>query len=96
MSRQDTIHIIQNYFKDTAVFRAYLFGSFARSEKTNNDIDILIEIGKNESVSLLDLANFKIDLEDKLNKTIDIVPERALNERIKPIIEKDKILIYER
>ena len=96
MSRLDTINIIQNYFKDTPVFRAYLFGSFARYEKTNNDIDILIEIDKNERVSLLDLANFKMDLEDKIKRTIDIVPLRALNERIKLLIEKDKILIYER
>ena len=96
MSRQETIHIIKNYFKGTPVTKAYLFGSFSRPFEKYKDIDILIEINKNESVSLLDLVNYKNDLEDKIKEPIDIIPERALNARIKTYIDKDKILIYER
>ncbi len=96
MSRQETIPIIKNYFKGTPVSRAYLFGSFSRAAEKYNDIDILIEISKNERVSLLDLVSYKNDLEDKIKEPVDIVPERALNERIKLYIDKDKILIYER
>ena len=38
----------------------------------------------------------KIDIEDILNKSVDLVSERALSKYIKPIVDKEKVLIYER
>jgi predicted nucleotidyltransferase len=38
----------------------------------------------------------KIDLEKLLQKKVDLVSSRGLSPRIKPYIESDKELIYER
>lgn len=39
------IQLIQNYFTDKPVKRAYLFGSYATNEATeNSDIDLLVEL----------------------------------------------------
>ena len=37
-----------------------------------------------------------IGLEDLLQSKVDLVPESALSKHIKPFVEKDKQLIYEK
>ena len=38
----------------------------------------------------------KIDLEQKLHKTVDLVSSQAVSKRLLPFVNKDKHLIYER
>ena len=38
----------------------------------------------------------KYDLQEALGKNVDLVSDRAINKYIKPYIEKDLTLIYER
>jgi len=77
--------ILQKYH----VKRAALFGSVVRGDATpTSDIDILID--PPPRFSLFDLAGLKVDLEDILERTVDVIEY----ESIKPLI-KDSILKYE-
>lgn len=69
-----------------------IFGSFARSEnKADSDIDILIDAG--DKINLLDLIGLEQELSAALNRKIDLITLRSLNEKIKPFILRDLILI---
>ena len=47
------IEIIQNYFKDKPVLKAYLFGSFARGgANSKSDFDILVELDYSKKLVL--------------------------------------------
>lgn len=93
---QNDIALIQNYFTGKPVLRAYLFGSNARNEaQDDSDIDILVDLDYTKHIGL-SFVQMHIDLEDKLNKKIDLVSSNSLSEYIQPFVESDKILIYER
>lgn len=74
------------------VIKAALFGSVARGEaKENSDVDILVELPKGKS--LFDLVELKLDLEDLLEKKVDIGTFNSLDPLIKPYAEKDMVHI---
>lgn len=90
------IHIIQNYFKNKPVLKAYLFGSFVRNEANkNSDIDILVDLDYSQKIGL-EFISMKLDLEDLLHRKIDLVSSLGISPYIKPIIDAEKRLIYER
>lgn len=87
---------IQNYFGDKPVIKAYLFGSYAREEQDNDsDIDILVDLDHSVPIGM-DFFGWKIDLEKILKQKVDLVSSKAVSKYIKPYIEQDKKLIYER
>jgi len=87
---------VGNYFKDKSVLKAYIFGSTARSESNkNSDIDILVELDYSRPIGL-EFVKMQLDLQEILNKPVDLITENAVSKYIKPNIEEDKILIYER
>lgn len=87
---------IGNYFKDKPVLKAYLFGSFARSETDNNsDIDILVELDYTKPIGL-EFVKMQLDLQILFNRKVDLITEKALSKYIKPNIDKDKVLVYEK
>ena len=54
-----------------------IFGSVARGEAgENSDIDFLVELEPGRS--LLDLAGLVVELEDLLNRKVDVVTEQGL------------------
>jgi len=75
------------------VKRASVFGSFARGEeKEESDIDILVEF-KGEK-SLLDLAGLKIELEEVLEKKVDVLTYNSLHPLLKDrILEEQKAIL---
>lgn len=77
--------------------RAWIFGSYARGEQTpDSDIDILVDFDSQNYPSLLTHVAMINNLEDLLGHKIDLVPNDCLYESIRPSVNKDKILIYER
>jgi predicted nucleotidyltransferase len=89
--------IIQQYFQTNPVQKAYIFGSHARSEQTkDSDLDILVDIDSKENISLFEFGRMLEDLKDLLKIDIDLVSEVGLSKYIKPFIDKEKILIYEK
>ena len=90
------IDLLVKYFKDKPVFKAYLFGSIARDESNLvSDIDILVELDYSKPIGL-EFFQMQIDIEELLNKKVDLVTEKALSKYIRPYIDQDKVLIYER
>lgn len=90
------IEAIKRYFETKPVLKAYLFGSYARNEADQqSDIDILIDLDYSQRIGL-QFIQMKIDLEKLLNTKVDLVSSNGLSHYIKPIVEKEKQLIYAR
>lgn len=90
------IKVITDYFQDKPVLKAYLFGSYARGEASRkSDIDILVELDHTQRVGL-EFVQMYLDLQDLLRQKVDLVSADGLSPYIKPYIEADKIVIYER
>jgi predicted nucleotidyltransferase len=88
--------IIRNYFKDKPVLKAYLFGSYARGDAgIESDIDILVELDYSERIGTK-YIQMQLELKSLLKIDVDLVSERALSRHIRPFVEKEKMLIYER
>jgi len=90
------IDLLIKYFEDKPVFKAYLFGSFARDESNlASDIDILVELDYSKPIGL-EFIQMQLDLEELLNRKVDLVTEKAISKYIRPYIDQDKVLFYER
>lgn len=90
------IEIIKTFLKDKPVIKAYLFGSFVKgTADKNSDIDLLVELDYSENIGL-EFVQMKFDLEDLLEREVDLVSANGVSKYVKPIIDTEKELIYER
>ncbi len=65
-----------------------VFGSMARGEeRAGSDLDLLVTLG--EGRSLLDLAALKLELEDLVERPVDLVSDRGLSPFLGPTILAD-------
>ena len=77
--------------KRNNVARAAIFGSVARGEaKANSDVDFLVEFKKRRP-TLLDIGGLKNDLEEKLNRSIDLILFGSIDPRLKERILREKV-----
>jgi predicted nucleotidyltransferase len=91
------LHKIQSTLAQSPVSRAWLFGSFARNEETqDSDIDILVQFTPGVKISLFDYGGIVYDLEKSTGYRIDLVQEHMLKPFVREAVERDKKLIYER
>ena len=96
MEKRQIVQTIRSYFADKPVEKAWLFGSFARDEQTNDsDIDVLVELDFSQPIGL-EYVRWWLDLEERLGQKVDLVSEGTLSKYVLPFVEKDKQLIYER
>lgn len=87
---------LKSFFRNKPVLRAYLFGSEARDEsQENSDIDILVELDYTKPIGL-EFVRMKLELEELLNKKVDLISSKGISKYIQPFINQDKILIYEK
>lgn len=87
---------VREYFSDKPVQKAYIFGSYARSETVgDSDIDILVELDYSHPIGL-EFVKMQLDLQEIFNRKVDLVTEKSMSKYIKPNIDRDKILIYEK
>ncbi len=90
------INQLKGFFKKKPVLRAYLFGSEARNESDEtSDIDIIVELDYSKPIGL-EFVRMELELENLLNKKVDLLSSAGISKYIKPFIENDKILIYEK
>lgn len=79
--------------KRHAVKHASIFGSFARgTAKSSSDVDFLIEY-KGKDKSLFDLVDLKSDLEETLDRKVDVLTYRSIYWRIRERILAEQIVI---
>ena len=96
MSTQEMQKVIAEYFKTQPVVKAWLFGSFARGEETPvSDVDILVLLDHTKPIGLKFFGMWN-DLEELLDRSVDLVTESSLADFARDSVEHDKILIYER
>jgi len=73
--------------------RIGIFGSVARGENTeNSDIDILYLL--KDAVGLFKIVRIKDNLEEKLNRKVDLISEKYIHPELKPHIMNDLKIIY--
>ena len=90
------IQIVKDYFSGQPVIKAYVFGSYSRNEADkNSDIDILVDLDYSTHIGL-GFVQMQSDLQQKLQKKIDLVSSKGISRHLSPFIDKDKVLIYER
>ena len=79
--------------KRNNIKRAGIFGSFVTGAFTDtSDVDILVELDNN--TSLLDFVRIKFDLEDSLQRKVDLVEYKAIKPRLRMQILEEEIRIY--
>ena len=89
--------ILKDYFRTKPIHKAYLFGSMARrQDDINSDVDILVELDYENGADYFIFFKMQEQLSNLLNKKVDLVSAAGLSKYIKPIIDKEKMLIYER
>ena len=84
------------YLETQPITKAWLFGSYARGEASEeSDVDILVIFKEKAKIGMkfIEILN---SLERILGRNVDLVEESSLLPWIKPYVEKEKILIYER
>lgn len=100
MGKEKTVHSLSSVtrkalpiLKRHAVKRASIFGSFARGTATSrSDVDFLIEYrGKNKT--LFDLVDLKFDLENTLNRKVDIITYHSIYSGLRERILSEQVVI---
>lgn len=86
---------LQRYFAQQPVERVYIFGSIARGDDTEqSDLDLLVEFA--QGATLFDQARMSWQLEDLLHRKVDVIAEKGVSKYIRPFINQDRILVYEK
>lgn len=82
----------------------YVFGSYAREEaRENSDIDLLIDTTGTNLNSLMSLGQLYCDLEEALEKKIDLITVSSLEQRpsfesdilFRENVNKEKVKLYD-
>lgn len=83
---------VREILQENGISRAAFFGSIVRDELTDeSDIDTLIEFEGHKS--LLDLAGLKLDLEDALQRRVDLLTYRSIHPLLKERILAEQVPI---
>lgn len=97
IDRKELLNKIKNTLKKfSAVKKAYIFGSFSRGDDNHHsDIDILIDVPKNKTFTLFDIAEIQENLQQLVSRKVDVVMLSAIRHELKARIKPDMKLIYE-
>lgn len=83
---------IIDILRQNGVKRASFFGSIVRGEMTeDSDVDLLVEFEGRRS--LLDLAHLKNELEDAMERRVDLLTYKSLNPLLKERILAEQVPI---
>jgi predicted nucleotidyltransferase len=81
------------------VKRVALFGSVVRGEDTpESDIDILVEFEepRKKPLGLFTWVRLEGELSKRLEKKVDLVSSKGLRRHIRPYIEAEMVVLYEK
>ncbi len=89
--------ILKDYFRNRPIHKAYLFGSLVRKENTStSDIDVLVELDYENGANYFLFYDMQQELTKLLKNKVDLISANGLSPHIKPIIDSEKVLIYDR
>lgn len=81
------------------VKRVALFGSVARGEETpESDIDILVDFEepRRKPLGLFKWVELEKELSERLGRKTDLVSNKGLNRHVRPYVEAEMIILYEK
>lgn len=86
--------IIAPIARKHGVKRVAVFGSVARGDaRPDSDVDLCIDTGAIRS--LLGIISFRLDVEDALNTSVDVVTTGSNDKEFLSMIQPEEITIYE-
>lgn len=95
LTQRQIKQITKIFDNNNKIGKAWLFGSFARNEETeDSDIDILFAFKKNQSFGFIEMTKIIDTLEAKLKRKVDLIKEDSLLSFVIDSVNKDKIQIY--
>lgn len=81
---------IMRLAREHGAYNLRLFGSAARGdERPDSDLDLLVEMEAGRS--LMDRVALKQDLEDLLQREVDVVTERSLHPRLRETVLREAV-----
>ncbi|MDO9086210.1 MAG: nucleotidyltransferase family protein [Anaerolineaceae bacterium] len=89
--------LISNFCQRWKVVEFALFGSVLRKDfDINSDVDVLVTFEEGNQISLFDLAQMQIELQEIFNRPVDILEKEALRNpfRKRHILETAQV-VYE-
>ena len=90
-----TVKEVIDSMNKEVIQKVYLFGSYARGEATSkSDIDLRV-LGMS-GLSLFDIGYIVAEIEERLNKKVDIISGNNIEPVVYETIQKDEICIYEK
>lgn len=91
------VNKLTKYFTGQPIEKAWIFGSYARSEeKGKSDLDILVNFSPDSKITLFKYIHIVNDLQSLTGKKVDLVEDGQLKLFDQNSAMNDKILIYER
>jgi hypothetical protein len=91
------VNTISEYFAGQPIEKAWIFGSYARSEENQeSDIDILVNFLPGSKITLFQYVHMLNELQSLTGKRIDLVEEGQLKPFAVKKAGSEKVLIYQR
>lgn len=82
-----------SFLKDCGAKKISIFGSYIRGEATpESDLDIIVEF--EESISLIDLVGFEMDLSEQLGIKVELLTEKSISPYIIEDVLAEAKVIY--
>jgi predicted nucleotidyltransferase len=98
MDKSEIIATLRSYagpIKASGAVSLYLFGSAARDEAgPRSDLDLFLDYDPQKKFSLVDLADIKLFLEDRLGIVVDITTRDSLHPMLRPMIEQSAVRVF--
>jgi len=89
---EETFAKIKGIGANYGITSIQIFGSYANeTQESDSDLDLLVTL--EEGRDLLDIIGFKLDVEEFLGITVDVVTENALSPYFRDEILKDAVAI---
>ena len=96
LTKKQIQKIVSEYFAEKPVKKVWLFGSYARGDADEeSDVDVLIDFEDNCKVGLRYLI-WHEEIEQLVNKKVQVISNGGVSKYIRPFIDADKVLMYEK
>ncbi len=96
LSKEEIKRHVEDFFRDKPVNKVWLFGSYARGDyDEQSDVDILISFEKSSIVGWK-YYGWSEEMQEIMHKKVQVVSDGGVSKYIKPFIDADKVLLYEK
>ena len=91
----DTLRRSEQALRDRGVAHAALFGSVARGDsRSDNDIDIMIEIDPDAHLTVFDYVGLKEYIAGLFDRPVDVVNRDTLKSHVRPAATADAVYAF--